>query len=1306
MFSGEDESKYARHRIIHINDPIKNQQQKFLHNGITTGKYQFYSFIPKFLYEQFSKYANLFFLFIAIIMQIGDLSPTNKFGTVIPLAIVTAVSAAKEILEDLKRHSQDKMVNNRSVNTLFGTSFVPKKWCEVVVGDIVRIDNSAYFPADLVLISSSEPDGLVYIETSNLDGETNLKIRQALKETNEILTPEMVANMDGVIKCELPNNSLYTFEGTLRLGAKEIPLNPDQLLLRGAMLRNTSWAYGIVVFTGHESKLMKNATKTPIKSTQLDTLVNKHIIYLFFILVAMSIVCAFGTLRRQLGSHFESNILMINPSNAWLLFPGNIITYVILYNNLIPMSLIVTLDMVKFLIGTLISSDEDLYYEVNDTPATARTSSLVEELGQIDYVFSDKTGTLTCNMMEFRLLTIGGIAYADIVPDNKKLQKDSEGKMTGWYDYNRLIDHEQNGQTSSVIKEFLQLLAVCHTVIPEVSEEDPKKIIFQASSPDEAALVKGAQMLGYTFHTRKPKSVIFSRKGVDQEWEILQINEFNSTRKRMSALVRTPEGKIKLYIKGADTVILERLAKENNPYVDPTCVLLEEYACEGLRTLCIAYRDISEEEYREWSQVYDKAATTINNRGEELMKAAELIEKDLILLGATAIEDKLQDGVPDTIHTLSQAGVRVWVLTGDRQETAINIGFSCKLITDEMSLIICNEPTHFETKEFLESKLQALRTGMGLQAPEEDLAGKILKYFNGVPYMNYLIPKTKIKKSNDMNLEPIALIIDGKSLEFALEDDVKMYFLELAVMCKAVICCRVSPLQKALVVRLVRNNVKGAVTLAIGDGANDVSMIQAAHVGVGISGLEGLQAARSADFAIAQFRFLKKLLLVHGNWAYSRCCKVALYSFYKNITLYLIQFWFAFDNGFSGQTLFETWTQSSYNIAFAFFQPLSIGVFDQFVNARMLDKYPQLYRNGQTNEFYNTLTFWSWIFTSFFHSLVMYYAFAGMFNEGEMMANGSSANIWVFGEMVFTADLITITLKAALVADTWANFTFFAIFGSILLWFILYPIYATVGPMLGVGTELLGTVSPIFKRLAYPRNYHIIQEMYKYNIPDYTPRAELFRKQVQKVRLTQRTKRNRGFAFSQSEDGQAHLIRIYDTTRARIYFIGFVIILCIFAYLSMDKPVESTYKFDTHAEKEESRNDNTVKQDIPGKQVTPVKQDTVKQDSSVKPFKGDFKETEFSHLVYFDIEHGDQEMGRIVLGLYGQYVPKTVENFYNLTTGYNGFGYKGSVFHRVIKNFMVQGGDIGKGSIYGPRFPDENFKLKHEGPGILSSTIY
>ncbi|RKO94387.1 hypothetical protein BDK51DRAFT_18519 [Blyttiomyces helicus] len=1122
-FFGSDEPE-ATNRIIYINDKLKNLPSKFRHNSISTGKYNTFTFLPKFLFEQFSKYANLFFLFTAIIQQIGDLSPTNKYGTVIPLSIVLLASAVKEVIEDLKRHQQDAETNARLVKALRGDEFIEVQWRDVVVGDIVRIENGAFFPADLILLSSSEPDALCYIETSNLDGETNLKIRQGRPETSDLLTPEEVSRISGVIKSELPNNSLYTFEGTLRLKEKELPLDPMQLLLRGAMLRNTRWIYGVVVFTGHESKLMKNATPTPIKRTKLERLVNMEITLLFAILLSIAIICSLGSLHRQLNQPFEANILLLDPASAWTTFPANILTFIILFNNLIPLSLIVTMEFVKFFLGMLINQDMDMYHEASDTCATARTSSLVEELGQIDYIFSDKTGTLTCNVMEFRMCSIAGIGYCDIVPDDKKARVNEQGKETGFYDFNRLMQNGKNHFTADVITEFLQLLAVCHTVIPESSEEEPGKITFQASSPDEGALVNGAKMLGYLFTTRRPKSVSYVMEGKEYEYEILNICEFNSTRKRMSAIVRGPDGRIKIYVKGADTVILERLGP-NNRYVDATCAHLEEYANEGLRTLCLAYRDVSDEEYIEWAKVYDKAATTVNNRGDLLDKAAEMIEKDLFLLGATAIEDKLQDGVPDAIHTLATAGIKIWVLTGDRQETAINIGYSCKLITEEMSLIICNEATHFETKEFLEKKLAAVK-------------GEAVPNPVGV-------------------LEPIALIIDGKTLEYALEDDIKLIFLELATMCRAVVCCRVSPLQKALVVKLVKKNVGDCVTLAIGDGANDVSMIQAAHVGIGISGMEGLQAARASDFAIAQFRFLRKLLLVHGGWAYARISKLVLYSFYKNITVYLIQLWFAGDNGYSGQTLFETWTQAGYNILFVAFQPVVIGIFDQYVSARTLERYPQMYRLGQNSEFYNHTRFVYYIANTFFQSLIMYYCISKVYGEGAMLGNGNLANNWIFGETLYTVDLVAVTWKAVLIADFWVQLTYAAIFGSIAIWFVLFPIYAAIAPAIGVGKELHHVAPQMYgsaafwlsiilvpiitnlrdfvwkymKRQYHARDYHIVQEIQKYNIQDYRPRMEWFRKAVQKVRMTQRNKRMRGFAFSQNESGQANLIRIYDTTR-------------------------------------------------------------------------------------------------------------------------------------------------------------------------------
>ncbi|EEH49268.1 aminophospholipid-translocating P4-type ATPase DRS2 [Paracoccidioides brasiliensis Pb18] len=1116
-------------RIIMFNNSPANAANKYVDNHISTAKYNVFTFLPKFLFEQFSKYANLFFLFTAVLQQIPNISPTNRYTTIAPLIIVLLVSAIKELIEDLKRKSSDKGLNYSRAQVLKGSTFEATKWVDIAVGDIVRVESEEPFPADLVLLASSEPEGLCYIETANLDGETNLKIKQAIPETADLVSPSQLSRLTGKVKSEQPNSSLYTYEATVTLqsggGEKEFPLAPDQLLLRGATLRNTHWIHGMVVFTGHETKLMRNATATPIKRTAVERMVNMQILMLVAILVSLSLISSIGDLVVRIKSTSRLTYLYYGNVNAAQQFFSDIFTYWVLYSNLVPISLFVTIEIVKYCHAFLINSDLDIYYDTTDTPATCRTSSLVEELGQIEYIFSDKTGTLTCNMMEFKQCSIGGIQYAEVVPEDRRAM-DGDDSDTGMYDFKQLSQNLKSHPTRTAIHHFLTLLATCHTVIPERKDEKPDDIKYQAASPDEGALVEGAVMLGYRFTNRRPKSVIISANGEEQEFELLAVCEFNSTRKRMSTIFRCPDGKIRIYCKGADTVILERL-HEDNPIVDITLQHLEEYASEGLRTLCLAMREVPEDEFQKWYQIFDKAATTVSgNRAEELDKAAEIIEKDFYLLGATAIEDRLQDGVPDTIHTLQTAGIKIWVLTGDRQETAINIGMSCKLISEDMALLIVNEESAQGTRENLAKKLQQVQS----QASSPDR-------------------------------ETLALIIDGKSLTYALEKDMEKLFLDLAVMCKAVICCRVSPLQKALVVKLVKRHLK-ALLLAIGDGANDVSMIQAAHVGVGISGVEGLQAARSADVSIAQFRFLRKLLLVHGAWSYQRISKVILYSFYKNIALYMTQFWYSFQNSFSGQVIYESWTLSFYNVFFTVLPPFAMGIFDQFISARLLDRYPQLYQLGQKGVFFKMHSFWSWIGNGFYHSLLAYFLSQAIFLYDLPLSNGKIAGHWFWGTALYTAVLATVLGKAALVTNIWTKYTVLAIPGSMIIWMVFLPIYGFTAPNIGSGfsTEYLGIIpnlfqSPVFwlmaivlpavclvrdfawkymKRMYFPQAYHHVQEIQKYNVQDYRPRMEQFQKAIRKVRQVQRNRKQRGYAFSQADEGgQMRVVNAYDTTRSR-----------------------------------------------------------------------------------------------------------------------------------------------------------------------------
>ncbi|EJT96701.1 calcium transporting ATPase [Dacryopinax primogenitus] len=1117
-------------RIVRVNDERTNEEVGFEGNYVSTSKYNAMTFLPKFLASEFSKYANLFFLFTACIQQIPGVSPTNRYTTIVPLGLVLLASAFKEMEEDLKRHQQDNDLNSRKAKVLHGTAFRDVAWKAIRVGDIVRLENDEFIPADMLLLSSSEPEGLCYVETSNLDGETNLKIKQAHPKTAHLTSPLAVGSISGTLRSEQPNNSLYTYEGTLSISSTSgeliVPLSPDQLLLRGAQMRNTPWVYGLVVFAGHETKLMRNATAAPIKRTQVERQVNLQIVFLFIVLLVLSIASTVGSsVRTWFFSSTQWYLYLAADAPSRIKeFLQDILTFVILYNNLIPISLIVSMEVVKYWQAQLINSDLDIYYEKTDTPAICRTSSLVEELGQIEFVFSDKTGTLTRNEMEFRQCSIAGVAYSDVVEEHKRGEQGPNGEVEGGQrTFEEMRTRWRNGAGAevAVIREFLTLLAVCHTVIPEMKGE---KLVYQASSPDEAALVAGAEQLGYKFFMRKPRSVFVEIGNKAREFEILNVCEFNSTRKRMSVVVRGPDGKIRLYCKGADTVILERLAADQ-PYTEPTLIHLEDYATEGLRTLCLAMREIPETEYRTWAAIYEQAAATVNGRGEALDKAAEAIEKDMFFLGATAVEDKLQEGVPDTIHTLQQAGIKVWVLTGDRQETAINIGLSCRLISENMNLVIVNEETANDTKAFIEKRLAAIKTQRSAGEGEE-----------------------------------LGLVIDGKSLTYALEKEISPVFLELAIMCKAVICCRVSPLQKALVVKLVKKNRK-SILLAIGDGANDVAMIQAAHVGVGISGVEGLQAARAADVAIAQFRFLTKLLLVHGAWSYQRLSKLILYSFYKNIVLYMTQFWYSFFSNFSGQIAYESWTLSYYNVIFTLLPPFVMGIFDQFVSARMLIRYPQMYHLGQANAFFSTRNFWEWMGNALYHSIILF-GFSVILFWGDLkQATGYDSGHWFWGTTLYLAVLLTVLGKAALVSDLWTKYTLMAIPGSFLFTMIALPIYCLVAPLVNFSVEYRNIVprlwtDPIFyftilvlpficlardlawkyyKRTYRPQPYHIAQELQRFNIPDYRPRQEQFQKAIKKVRAVQRMRKSRGFAFSQTENPdrqeQVHLVRAYDTSQ-------------------------------------------------------------------------------------------------------------------------------------------------------------------------------
>nr|CAD2144792.1 unnamed protein product [Meloidogyne enterolobii] len=983
-------------RIIVVNS--EHQRQKYCGNKIRTCKYNILTFLPLFLFEQFHRYSNIFFLCIAILQQIPEVSPTGKYTTGIPFLMILSISAIKEIFEDIKRHRMDIEVNNYRIQTLIGNTFQICRWKQLKVGQIVKVYEGRPFPADIVILSSSEPLGMAYIETAQLDGETNLKIRQALPETS-LLDFERMNHLNLELECEHPNRKVNEFIGTVHFGNDRLPLNITQFLLRGAKLKNCKWVCGVVVYTGHESRLLMNSAAAPIKTSGIDILTNQRILFLFFLLIMITVVSVIGSefFNWILGKSFYIKLF-----HRWS-FLWNALTFFILYNNIIPISLQVTLEVVRFFQAGYINQDLKMYDENVDIPANARTSNLNEELGQIKYLMTDKTGTLTRNVMKFKRCQIDGIDYGD----------DNHDEFS---DGNLLKDLADGKENSNLIYEFMLMLACCHTVVPEHKENG--EINFQATSPDEGALVRMAANNVFIFNERRPTEIFVQTPYGLESFDLLNVLEFTSDRKRMSVILKDKNNKIKLYCKGADNIIFDRLSSELNSShsLESATQALNDYAQKGYRTLCFGMRELDSEFYLNWIEDFKTSSTSLEKREEKLAAVSERVECNLRLIGVSAIEDKLQENVPLTIRTLLSAGIFIWMLTGDKLETAIQISHSSSITSKDTKLM-----------KIVEKSFEAV-------------LAKLKFFINSAN--QYIESGTEF-----------ALVIDGGSLHHAFIGEARPFFSELIGKCQSVICCRMTPIQKAEIVHIVKV-LKGSV-LAVGDGANDVAMIRIANVGVGITGVEGLQAASASDYSIAQFQYLTRLILIHGTWNYERTVKVILYSFYKNICLYIIELWFAFFSAFSGVTIFERWSIASFNMFFTAWPPIILGLFDRPISQKLILKHPRLYQSFQKMAFSN-YRFVLWVSLSLWHSLLLFFFNYGFYGDAILWSSGRIGGWLMFGNSLYSYVVTTVCLKALIECDS-INFIIIVLcIGSIISWFVFLAFYSMIWPLIPINSDMKG----------------------------------------------------------------------------------------------------------------------------------------------------------------------------------------------------------------------------------------------------------
>uniref|UniRef100_A0A5F8H0G3 Phospholipid-transporting ATPase n=1 Tax=Monodelphis domestica TaxID=13616 RepID=A0A5F8H0G3_MONDO len=971
----------------------------FQNNRIHTSKYNVLTFLPINLFEQFQRVANAYFLFLLILQLIPEISSLSWFTTIVPLVLVLTITAVKDATDDYFRHKSDNQVNNRLSEVLINGRLQSEKWMNVMAGDIIKLENNQFVAADLLLLSSSEPHGLCYIETAELDGETNLKVRHALPVTSELGTDiSRLAKFDGVVACEPPNNKLDKFTGDLSWKDNKYPLNNEKIILRGCVLRNTSWCFGMVIFAGPDTKLMQNSGKTKFKRTSIDRLMNTLVLWIFGFLVCMGIILAIGNSiwEHQVGDYFRA-FLFQDEVVKNSIFSGFLTfwSYIIILNTVVPISLYVSVEVIRLGHSYFINWDRKMYYSKKETLAEARTTTLNEELGQIEYVFSDKTGTLTQNIMTFNKCSINGKTYGILNQRSVILQEFSHNKKNSkfqFYDHS-LVESIKLGDPK--VHEFFRLLALCHTVMPE--EKNEGKLIYQVQSPDEGALVTAARNFGFIFKSRTPETITVEEMGKVVTYQLLAFLDFNNIRKRMSVI------------------------GTNDTF---------EFGGEGLRTLAIAYRDLNEEYFKEWFKLLEEANREFDKRDECIAAAYEEIEKDMMLLGATAIEDKLQDGVIETIASLSLANIKIWVLTGDKQETAMNIGYSCNMLTDDMNEV------------FIISGHSAAEVWEELKKAKEILFGRSTGFTNGYAFCEKLQELKRGSTVEESVTGDYALIINGHSLGHALEANLQSEFLEIACICKTVICCRVTPLQKAQVVELVKEYRK-AVTLAIGDGANDISMIKSAHIGVGISGQEGMQAVLASDYSFAQFRYLQRLLLVHGRWSYFRMCKFLCYFFYKNFAFTLVHFWFGFFCGFSAQTVYDQWFITLFNIVYTSLPILAMGIFDQDVSEQNSMDYPNLYRPGQLNLLFNKSKFFICIAHGVYTSFALFFIPYGVFynlagEDGKHIADYQS-----FAVTIATSLVIVVSVQIALDTSYWTVINHVFIWGSVATYFsILFTMHS------------------------------------------------------------------------------------------------------------------------------------------------------------------------------------------------------------------------------------------------------------------------
>ena len=1079
-----------------INDNEKNLEFKLKDNTITTTKYNFLTFIPKGLLYQFSRLPNVYFLFTAIIQSIPIISPLNSLTAIVPLIFVLGVSMIRELIEDLGRNKYDKLNNDEEVIVLRNGKFIRSKSKTLKSGEIVLIYENKPIPADLVLIDSGMREGECYIETSSLDGEKTLKLKIANKkiyglfsqkiESESIDTKiEKIKNLidftiSGFIQVIPANANLNQIDGKLNFFVQDdnslkednFPITMKEFVLKGSILKNTNWIIGIIIYTGMNNKIILNSKQPRMKISTIEIKMNHCLIGIFLLLIICCIVsCVLNYYQYYSYKNFYDNFVPLEKELSTYCII-NFFTYFLLLNTLIPISLIVTIEIIKMIQGIFIQWDAKLYCKSRHYFCKAKTVSINEELGNINFIFSDKTGTLTMNQLQLRYCIIKDECFESIDlirKNNENLYKKSRFSVSisdipnisntfkegFFYDFMRkkqekLQECEDNGKTIIdndviihkhelekeifYINEFFTALAITNECMVSDNKGDIKYI---GTSPDDLELVKTASKQGFKLiHTSFDKKTLIIG-GKEVNFEILNVLNFSSERKRMSIIFREPEGKIKIYIKGADSEIIKRLSEKskNSKIFQKINKDVECFSNLGFRTLMVAYREIREKDFINWRNKLHVEELNMQKKNKEIEKYYDSIEKNFEILGATIVEDKLQDRVPQTIKEIKSAGIKFWVLTGDKMSTAENIGFSCNLISKEQKIFKLSCLDDDEERVKYDSYKEILKFFKDFQKFLRHLAKK----YNYIKLNSIMSKSSEIKRDKSSNyddassnisasyainfelfeylkqkqyIEPYSIIIEAPILIGLFRDEEQTEkFLSICYNADSVLCCRVSPFQKSQIVQKMKLFAPDAVTLAIGDGGNDVSMIMEANIGIGIIGEEGMSAANASDFSIGEFKLLQRLLFFHGRTNLNRISKLILYFFYKNIIFTISQFFFSPISLSSGQTIIDDWYITCYNLIFTAI-PLCVTSLTDFDvteedGKEVIESFPLLYKESRDDKkIFTGLSFLIVIIKGMFISFIM---FLFCIHNTNLNNKGNISDLWYLSLLYYLSILIVVT---------------------------------------------------------------------------------------------------------------------------------------------------------------------------------------------------------------------------------------------------------------------------------------------------------